>query len=134
MKKVTCALIFEKGKFLVTQRGSHPHHSYQWEFPGGKMARGESEEQCVRREIKEELNIGVKVVEKLHPVKHNYNFNEIELIPFVCKKISGELKLSEHIDFKWLEWFEIENEDISEADKQLLTNPANQLLLEKYSG
>jgi 8-oxo-dGTP diphosphatase len=134
MIKVTCAIIVQNGKILLTQRGKHPHHPYQWEFPGGKLKPGESEEECIRREIKEELNIDVKVVERMYPVKHNYNFKEIELIPFVCIKKSGEMKLSEHIDFKWMKWDEIENEYVSDADKMLLKNPANRRLLGKYSG
>lgn len=133
MEKVTCALIFEEGKFLVTQRGKHPHHPFQWEFPGGKLIPGESEEQCIRREIKEELNIDIEIVEKIYPVVHNYHFKKIELIPFVCLR-KGKIRLSEHVDFKWMKWFEIENEDLSEADKKLLENPVNRRrLLEKYS-
>jgi 8-oxo-dGTP diphosphatase len=134
MIKVTCALIIQDGLILLTQRGNHPHHPFQWEFPGGKLQPGESEENCILREIREELNLEITILKKLKPVDFDYGFITIELIPFLCKIQSGIIMLSGHIAFKWIKWNEIKKENISGADKELLAEPINRKLIEKYSG
>ena len=100
---VTCAIIEKAGLVLVTQRSEKMALALKWEFPGGKLEEGESHEACLLREIKEELNIEIKIVEPLKPNSHHYpNGKEIQLVPFICEYISGDLKLAEHADFKWL--------------------------------
>lgn len=127
-------MIVQDGLILLTQRGDHPHHPFQWEFPGGKLRTDESEENCILREIREELNLKITILKKLKPVDFDYGFKSIKLIPFLCKINSGIIMLSDHIAFKWMNWFEIENENISGADKKLLMEPFNRKLIEKYTG
>lgn len=133
MIEVTCAVIFQNKKVLVTRRGDHVHHAFQWEFPGGKIKPGETKVQCILREIKEELDIDIAIAEKMTAVDFDYGFQKIRLIPFLCFLKSGEIVLKEHIEYRWIDWKEIANRDLSGADLKLLSQPENQSLLEKYS-
>ena len=64
MLKVTCAIIVKRGKILVVQNGSDSDHPLKWEFPGGKINKNETVEECISREIREELEIEIKVENK----------------------------------------------------------------------
>ncbi len=135
MIDVCCAIILEGSKILAVQRGAASSHPLKWEFPGGKIHPEESADQCIVREIAEELTIGIEVEKRLVPVEFDYGTKQICLIPFVCKIISGEIKLTEHIAQKWLRFDELETMDWSEADDELLkTNKESLKLLiqEKY--
>lgn len=101
MLRVTCAVIIHHGKILVAQRGVNSDHPFQWEFPGGKLKRGETPENCIVREITEELEIKIDILEKMYPVKWDYGFKKIELIPFLCSIKSGQINLTEHHHFLW---------------------------------
>jgi 8-oxo-dGTP diphosphatase len=132
MIKVTCAIIIQNEKILLTQRGEHPHHPFQWEFPGGKIKPGESETECILREIKEELNIQLEIQERLEPAVYDYGFKKIELIPFICFIRDGKIKLNEHVDYRWIKWQEAVNLNISEADKKIISSEKNFHQLKKY--
>lgn len=134
MIKVTCAIIIQNEKILLTQRGEHPHHPFQWEFPGGKIKPGETEKECILREIAEELELQVEIKERLEPAIFDYGFKKIELIPFICFIRDGKIKLNEHVDFKWVRWQEASNMNILEADKKIITNENNFQLFKKYIG
>ncbi|MEN8118331.1 MAG: (deoxy)nucleoside triphosphate pyrophosphohydrolase [Bacteroidota bacterium] len=120
MIQVTCALIFQDNKVLITQNGEDSDHPFQWEFPGGKVKSGESPQECIIREIKEELELGIKVMNTLQPVEYDYKIKEIRLTPFVCSIIEGELKLNEHADGKWVDFDELTKFDLAAADKKLV--------------
>lgn len=92
----------------------------KWEFPGGKIEAGESEIDCIKREIFEELNIHIKINERLTPVIHEYPNFKIELIPFTAEYLEGELKLREHSDFVIVNKKELINLDWAEADLPIL--------------
>ena len=74
----------------------------KWEFPGGKIEPGESAEECLQREVTEELGVHVKVCLALSPHMHQYNTFSFTLYPFVCTIISGEITLREHAALIWL--------------------------------
>lgn len=133
MIQVTCAVIFKNKKVLVARRGQHPQHAFQWEFPGGKVNPKESEEQSILREIKEELELDLEIAEKMKPVDFDYGFKKIRLIPFLCFPKNEKLILNEHVDYRWVEWQELEKMDISGADLKLLSQPENRSVIEKYS-
>ncbi|WP_162342542.1 (deoxy)nucleoside triphosphate pyrophosphohydrolase [Cyclobacterium salsum] len=116
MIKVTCALIERNGETLVVQRSEKMQLPLKWEFPGGKMEVGESEEDCILREIKEELNIDIKLVHRLTPSAFKYPTKNIYLIPFLASHIGGELKLAEHKSYKWLRKDRLTRLDWAEAD------------------
>ena len=134
MIKVTCAIILQKNKLLITQRGSDSDHPFLWEFPGGKIEEGESPENCIYREIKEELDTEIVILENMQAVQFDYGFKRIELIPFLCTSEKFQIKLTEHRQYKWIQLHEIEKTDFLEADKLLFQNKKNQKILEKYLG
>jgi 8-oxo-dGTP diphosphatase len=113
---VTCAIILIENKILVTQRSEKMKLPLKWEFPGGKLEENESEIDCIKREIKEEINIEIEVLRKLSNSIYDYGNFKINLIPFIAKHILGEIILAEHKDYKLLEKVELLNLDWAEAD------------------
>lgn len=134
MQKVTCAIIIRQNKMLITQRGGNTDHPFRWEFPGGKLNFEESAENCIIREIREELEIEIGIQDSLIAVQHDYGFKQIELIPFICKINAGEIKLNEHIDYKWISFEDLFYTDFSEADRELIELAKNVEILKKYLG
>lgn len=113
---VTCALIEKENQVLVVQRSKTMSLPLKWEFPGGKIEKGESETDCLKREIREELSIEVVLVKRLTPSSFSYPSVTIQLIPFVAKQVGGNLRLNEHVNFKYLDKGELLNLDWAEAD------------------
>jgi 8-oxo-dGTP diphosphatase len=107
-------------------------HALKWEFPGGKLQQKETAEQCIVREIKEELNVEIKIIKRLCPVDYNYGFRHIQLLPFFCTIGSGEIKLTEHKEMRWISLKQFKEIDLLEADRKLIENEKNRQLLEKY--
>jgi len=117
MISVTCAVIRnEENKILVVQRGEATDHPFKWEFPGGKLAPDETEEECVIREVMEELSMEIVICGKLPLVDHDYGNKHIKLIPFVCDTLDEIPFLTEHIDFRWVNGDELMAVDFSAAD------------------
>jgi 8-oxo-dGTP diphosphatase len=116
MIEVTCAIIEKDGKVLATKRAHGVHLAGKWEFPGGKIEPGETAEQCIKREIAEELNISISVVSILEPLIHHYLEKSILLIPFICKIEAGEIRLRDHSDFRWIDRDEIKSIQWADAD------------------
>ena len=134
MLKVTCAIIVEKNKVLAAQCTAASDHPFQWEFPGGKIHENETSESCIVREIAEELDIEVEIEQKMDAVCHDYGFKQIELIPFLCFKQSGEIRLNEHHKIGWFTLGELEKLDFAAADLKLLDQEKNRQILKKYLG
>src|ERR1017187_5283638 len=86
---VSAALIFRSGKLLITRRHSDAHLGGLWEFPGGKREPNETFEQCLARELREELGIEVKVGELFEEISHAYLEKTVRLKFFVCELLSG---------------------------------------------
>ena len=116
MINVTCAIILKGDKILVTQRSAEMNLPYKWEFPGGKVETDENEEECILREIREEINIEIQILERLTPSVYKYPTFTINLIPFVATYLKGEVVLAEHSNFKWLEKSELMRLDWAPAD------------------
>lgn len=116
MKDVTAAVIIKDEKILICQRSLSDKLSGKWEFPGGKIEEGELPEECLIREIKEELDIHIEVGEKLGESIHNYSYGSINLITYLATWRSGDIKLNVHNDYKWVTKEEIEKYDFAEAD------------------
>ncbi len=120
MTEVTCAIIMKEGKVLLTQRSELMSHPLQWEFPGGKVKPGESPERCIKREINEELHVRINVEQLLPTIIHDYGFNRIKLIPFVCSLESDNISLEEHKSYAWIAKGELKNYNVLEADMELI--------------
>ncbi len=126
MIKVTCAIIEHNNKVLVTQRSEKMALPLKWEFPGGKIEKGETAEACLIREILEELHINIKINKQLNSNTHQYSETKIiKLIPFICELTGGEIKLTEHANFLWLSNSELVNLDWAEADFPILNEYLN---------
>ena len=116
MINVICGIIFFQNKILVTQRSEKMKLPLKWEFPGGKLEENESETECIKREIKEEINIEIEIIKKLSSSEYDYGTFKIKLIPYLANYISGDIELSEHKDYKLLDKSELLNLDWAEAD------------------
>src|SRR3954447_23330114 len=82
--EVSAALLFHKGKLLITQRKRGTHLAGLWEFPGGKREAGETPEECLRRELREELSIETAVHELIEEIVHDYPERSVHLKFFRC--------------------------------------------------
>jgi 8-oxo-dGTP diphosphatase len=123
---VTCALIIDdQNRVFAAQRSSIMSLPLKWELPGGKIEFNETAEQCLIREIYEELNIGIDIIESLASNIHDYQSITIKLIPFICKHIKGEIALKEHANFKWLDKDELLDLDWADADIPILHDYLN---------
>lgn len=113
---VACAIIIYNEKIIAVQRGPKMSLPLKWEFPGGKIEKNETEEACIKREIKEELNIEIVLLKKLSTSFYDYPNISIELIPFVAQYLSGDIVLKEHQSYQLLNLAELSNLDWAEAD------------------
>jgi 8-oxo-dGTP diphosphatase len=118
---VACAVIEHDGKVLAVQRSERMNLPLKWEFPGGKIHQGEPPEQCVVREVAEELNLQIAVSRSLSPVSHDYPDFSVTLYPFVCSVISGEISLHEHKTLIWLSPPELFSLDWLAADFPIIS-------------
>jgi 8-oxo-dGTP diphosphatase len=130
--RVCCAIIINEDKILVAQRTLKQSNSLKWEFPGGKVEPDETEEECIKREILEELAVEIKIKSKLQAVFHSYPDFQIELIPLVCEIINGQITCREHKKIDWFNYNVISELDLADADKkvwQLLLKSKKQLVI-----
>jgi len=113
---VACAIIEIKGKVLCTQRSEVMSLPLKWEFPGGKIDEGESPEECLKRELIEELGIETFVGHACPTTTHHYPSVSVTLYPFICEIVSGEITLHEHNAMIWLPIKELHTLDWAKAD------------------
>jgi 8-oxo-dGTP diphosphatase len=118
--EVSAALIFHKGKFLITRRHASAHLGGLWEFPGGKREANETFEECLVREIREELGVEISVGELFESVTHAYPEKTVCLKFFLCELISGEPRALGVATFKWIGKNKLMNYEFPAADAQLL--------------
>lgn len=118
---VTAALIRDAGKILIAQRGRSKLFGWKWEFPGGKVRVDETPEDCLRREIKEELNLEIQIEEHFCTTHHQYPDFNIQLIAFWCSIVGGRLKLAEHEQVRWVTVKEMNEYSFVEADLSVIT-------------
>jgi 8-oxo-dGTP diphosphatase len=118
--EVSAALIFHGGKILITQRHSNAHLGGLWEFPGGKRESGESFEDCLVREIREELGIEISVGELFEEISHDYPEETVHLKFFVCHLESGEPQTLGCAAFRWIRQSELGDFEFPAADARLL--------------
>ena len=120
MTEVVAALIWENGKFLICQRPAHKARGLMWEFVGGKVEEGESKEQALIRECKEELDIKISVGERFAEVTHVYSDITVHLTLFNASIESGVPRLIEHNAIRWIRAEEIPEYEFCPADKVFL--------------
>jgi len=126
MIEVTCAIIRnDEGKVLVVRRGPQMGNAGKWEFPGGKIKSGETQEDCIVREIHEELGIDIVLSGSLEPVEHDYGDKYIKLYPFICDTLATNIFLEEHDALKWLVPDRLLDVNLSAADVPVAMNYAS---------
>lgn len=120
MVQVAAALIWRDNKFMICQRPAHKSNALLWEFVGGKAEKGESIEDALIRECREELDVKVKVNDIFYEVDHTYPDITIHLTLFNAEIAEGEPKMLEHNDIKWISPNEIDEFNFCAADKDIL--------------
>jgi 8-oxo-dGTP diphosphatase len=113
-------LIFRGGKLLIAQRHAGAHLGGLWEFPGGKREPGESFEQCLVREIREELGVEISVGRLFEEVTHDYAEKIVRLKFFTCRLVRGEPQALGCAAIRWIENGELANYEFPPADARLL--------------
>ena len=121
--RVVAAIIIDNGKVFATQRG-YGDFKGGWEFPGGKIDAGESAEEALVREIKEELDTEIEVLELLDTVEYDYPKFHLSMDCFICKIKSGDLVLKEHEGSDWLTKDTLYSVDWLPADEGLVPKVA----------
>lgn len=117
--EVVAAVITHGSKIFATQRG-YGEFKDGWEFPGGKMEAGETPQQALVREIREELDILIEVGELVDTVEYDYPKFHLTMHCFLCTIESGDLVLKEHEAAKWLTKEELSSVDWLPADLELI--------------
>ena len=117
--KVVAAIIVQNHKVFATQRG-YGDFKDGWEFPGGKIEAGETSEQALAREIREEVNTEIEVGERLCTVEHDYPAFHLSMQCFLCRVISGDFVLREHEAARWLGSDELWSVDWLPADIEVV--------------
>jgi 8-oxo-dGTP diphosphatase len=119
MKKnveVVGAVLMEKDKVLCAKRGEEKTLPGKWEFPGGKIEEGESPQEALQREIKEEMNCDIKVEKFITKTVYEYEFAIVHLATYICRIESGSPESSEHSELIWLPAEDLEALDWAGAD------------------
>ena len=117
---VSAGFVFRNGRLLISQRRAQDHLGGLWEFPGGKRHEGESDEECLRRELREELDIEVEVGALLETITHEYPGKVVCLKFFRCVWRRNEPRAIGCQNFAWVEREELSKYKFPEADQRLL--------------
>lgn len=117
--EVVAAVIMDEGKIFATQRG-YGEFKDGWEFPGGKMEKGESPQQALLREIKEELDTEINIGGLLDTIEYDYPDFHLTMHCYMCTVKSGDLVLKEHEAAKWLDRETLDSVEWLPADKDLI--------------
>jgi len=113
---VAAILENDKNEILLAKRKKGKILEGFWEFPGGKVEEDETPEQGLIRELKEEMNINIKVVEYIGENIHNYERGSINLIAFKAKILSGDIKLVDHDEYIWIDAIKLKDYKLAPAD------------------
>ena len=117
---VTAAIIWQDGKVLITKRPEGTHLEGLWEFPGGKKEEAENLEECIAREIEEELGIQIKPERFLLTVNHEYETMIVDLYIFECSLVSGSPVSKEGQDMKWVKLADISGYSFPPPDIEVI--------------
>jgi A/G-specific adenine glycosylase len=122
---VTAAVIRKNGRLLIAQRPLGGRLGGLWEFPGGKVEPGETLKQCLRREIKEELGVRIKVGKPITSIDHAYTHFKITLHAFECELVSGKPQALQVQDFKWVRMSELKKYAFAKTDLRIIETLKN---------
>jgi 8-oxo-dGTP diphosphatase len=114
------AIVVRDGRVLVAQRKADDTLGGLWEFPGGQCEDGETLEQCLHRELREELDIAAMPLRQLDVIEHDYPYALVRLHPFVCRHLEGEAKLIECQDACWIKPAALRDYEFPPANDHLI--------------
>jgi len=118
--EVAAAILRRGGTILIAQRHAHDPLANFWEFPGGKREPEETFEQCLARELQEELGVTVRVCRLVHDVTHHYPERTVRLCFFECELLAGEPKPLDCQDCRWVPAAELRRYKFPPADDELI--------------
>jgi 8-oxo-dGTP diphosphatase len=128
MITVTAGILFQGSRVFIARRKSTGRLPGQWEFPGGKVEKGETAEQCMKRELQEELEIEAVVGECLGESVHRYDFGTVRILFYRVHWDGGEIESRDHDEYGWVLPDELNRYDFVPADrpfvKTLMTGDA----------
>ena len=131
-KIVMAGVLLQNGSVLIMRRAPFMSWAGSWEFPGGKLEKGESHKECLRRELEEELGIRATVGELLAENRHEYDFGEVLLSVYEVISWEGEIHLTVHDDMRWVPLRDLESfPGLLPADIPIARALANRMLYEK---
>ncbi len=113
---VTAALILQNDLILIAKRAKGKHLEGLWEFPGGKIRKSESPQECLIREIKEELRVDVEIGEHIIDTVHKYEGITIRLKAYITLIKNGNISLVEHQEMKWVRIMNLLDYNLAPAD------------------
>ncbi|MGJ1436102.1 (deoxy)nucleoside triphosphate pyrophosphohydrolase [Sphingobacterium siyangense] len=126
---VVCGIIFKDDLVLICRRKPEKSLGGYWEFPGGKVEDGESNEESLLRELIEELNLKVKIKQHFFDTVHQYDNGAIELISFICETENIASESTDHDQLEWVKISDLLNWKLAPADI-----PIAKELIEKFKG
>jgi 8-oxo-dGTP diphosphatase len=118
--EVVLGIVVRHGRVLIGRRRKDDHLAGYWEFPGGKRQPGETLDQCLERELAEELSIRVKPVHAFEPIDHDYPTVSVRLYPYLCRHESGEAEPLACDELQWVDPSELRDYRFPPANDELL--------------
>ena len=126
---VTAGIIRKETSVLLTRRPDGSRHAGKWEFPGGKLEEGESPEECLRRELQEELGLDVQVGAIYDVIHHCYDFGPILLLTYECTQLSQTIQNLQVAEHRFVPLAQLDQYDVLTADvtlvQKLMTEATN---------
>jgi len=119
MKEVTAAVIFKNGKVLITRRSPSEKMVGYWEFPGGKVEKGETPQECLVRELREELNLITKADDIVYKSEYVYDHGSFRILAISTEILSGDIQLSVHDEYAWVLLNELVDYQLLPADRPI---------------
>jgi len=116
MKTVTAGIIISDGNVLLTRRGENERQGGLWEFPGGKLEAGETPQQCLERELHEELDVRIHAGDLMAESEYHYDHGSIKLLAIWAEIRDGAISLSVHDRAEWVPLEQLESYDLAPAD------------------
>lgn len=130
--RVVAALIRDQGRVLLTQRKPGRHLGLSWEFPGGKVELGETDDEALRRELREELGVTVVVGSMCFETRHSYGSREMHLLVYRCRLVEGEPRALDVNAVEWVEETRVQEREFLPADLPLVHGLANGLIADDF--
>jgi len=116
--RVVGAMIERDGKYLITQRPQTASFPNLWEFPGGRVEVGETDQAALARELGEEMDIGVEVGDRVIHVEHSYEAYDIDFCVYRCRLVRGPLRHIRVADHRWVRPDELDQYEFPPADEK----------------